>query len=360
MTIQTDSFLGANTPRGFVSLFSELYDPYGDWNAVIIKGGPGCGKSTLMKRAAEAAAARGFSVERVHCGSDPQSLDAVLVPEKRFCICDGTAPHVLEPKFPGVCETLLDLGAFWDKEILREKAEEIRRLTVENALFHRRAARHLAAAGHLTEDLQSKTERAILEEKLHSYAVRFCARELPRQKTTQPGKRSRRYLSGITPEGRILFESTLHALSSRVIALEDPYTAAAGMLLEEIGSRALAKGFDVIFCLDPMQPDGCCEGLILPQASLSLIRVRAASDLQKAPARTIHIRRFLRPDAIESCLRYLKLQQKLTDALIEESVDLLRQAKQTHDKLERCYGAAMDFSALEQFAAAQIERWFEG
>ena len=44
-----ESFLGANSPRGFVSLFEELYNPYLDCRAFVIKGGPGTGKSTLIR-----------------------------------------------------------------------------------------------------------------------------------------------------------------------------------------------------------------------------------------------------------------------------------------------------------------------
>ena len=44
MPVKTDTFLGANTPIGFVSLFDELYDPYQEQHLYIIKGGPGCGK----------------------------------------------------------------------------------------------------------------------------------------------------------------------------------------------------------------------------------------------------------------------------------------------------------------------------
>ena len=99
MATETHSFLGANTPNGFVSLFGELYDPYRDHNVHIIKGGPGCGKSTLMKRIAERARAHGLDAECVHCSSDPDSLDAVLVPALRLFVCDGTAP-------PTVCWTV--------------------------------------------------------------------------------------------------------------------------------------------------------------------------------------------------------------------------------------------------------------
>ena len=44
----------------------------------LIKSGPGCGKSTLMKRLARKAEQQGQPIERVHCASDPDSLDGVV------------------------------------------------------------------------------------------------------------------------------------------------------------------------------------------------------------------------------------------------------------------------------------------
>lgn len=87
-------FLGANTPSGFVSRFDHLYDPDDGWFAYILKGGPGTGKSTLMKRAAKEACSAQIKTELIYCSSDPHSLDAVIFPEIKVCIVDGTAPHV--------------------------------------------------------------------------------------------------------------------------------------------------------------------------------------------------------------------------------------------------------------------------
>ena len=49
-------FLGAHSPSGFYSLYSELIRPEDARAIYILKGGPGCGKSTLMRRVAQQAA----------------------------------------------------------------------------------------------------------------------------------------------------------------------------------------------------------------------------------------------------------------------------------------------------------------
>ena len=86
-------FLGANSPGGFVSRFEQVYEKDGSWRAYIIKGGPGTGKSTFMKKLASLAMQMGTEVHLAPCSSDPMSLDAVILPSIRCCFMDGTAPH---------------------------------------------------------------------------------------------------------------------------------------------------------------------------------------------------------------------------------------------------------------------------
>ena len=54
-------FAAANTSSGFVSFFDRLFDPKTLKKIYILKGGPGVGKSTLMKNAAKAAEKKGYS-----------------------------------------------------------------------------------------------------------------------------------------------------------------------------------------------------------------------------------------------------------------------------------------------------------
>jgi len=86
-------FLGANTPQGFVSRFEQLADAEDGWREYVIKGGPGSGKSTMMKKIIAALEEECPDIEIIHCSSDVDSVDAVIVPERRFSIADGTPPH---------------------------------------------------------------------------------------------------------------------------------------------------------------------------------------------------------------------------------------------------------------------------
>ena len=93
----TQFFLGGNTPSGFYSLYHQLSDPARMRALYIIKGGPGCGKSTLMRRVERHAQAAGLETQQVLCSGDPDSLDALILPQLGAALVDGTAPQGVVP-----------------------------------------------------------------------------------------------------------------------------------------------------------------------------------------------------------------------------------------------------------------------
>ena len=129
--MQATFFLGSCTPRGFSTFASELAEECGAED--YIKGGSGCGKSTCLRRIADEAAARGLEVWRFLCSSDPQSLDAVVLPSLGRGWVDATAPHVLEPTLCAGREGYVDFGAFYDRAGIARVEPELRRRKRENA-----------------------------------------------------------------------------------------------------------------------------------------------------------------------------------------------------------------------------------
>lgn len=354
MQANTDFFLGANTPRGFVSLFDELYNPYKTSGAYIIKGGPGTGKSTFMKKIADELEKRGIYVERVHCASDPKSLDGIIAADIGFAMADGTSPHVLEPKFPGAAESILNLGEFWDSDLLKASRDTIIRLTLENSLCHRRSSGYLSAAGSIDTQTKALVQRFMRTEKLDSFVTRFTQRELKKSSSKEPGRRYKRFLSAITPDGTVLFEESLTRLTYRIIAFEDSYSVASSAILQKIGDIAIRKGYDIIFCPCPLDPSGC-EHIIIPDAGIALVTVKKEHPFSIQADRTIHCNRFLKEE-ISQYRQSLKLNLRLKRLLIEESVQMLQQARSIHDLLEKEYRKAMDFDALEEYTEKFINK----
>lgn len=97
-------FLAANAPGGFLHFYDTLYNPEKGDRAFLLRGGPGSGKSTLMRQCVANAALAGQPMELFPCPADPNSLDAVYYPKLGVSVIDATSPHFIEPHYPGVCQ----------------------------------------------------------------------------------------------------------------------------------------------------------------------------------------------------------------------------------------------------------------
>lgn len=88
-------FFGASTPDGSVNYIDNITENLE--RRYFIKGRPGTGKSTFLKKLAAAAEQAGFDTETYYCSFDKNSLDMTLVPELGFCVFDSTPPHEMFP-----------------------------------------------------------------------------------------------------------------------------------------------------------------------------------------------------------------------------------------------------------------------
>ena len=81
-------FLGANSEEGFFSHYDQLLGGRLD-DLMILKGGPGCGKSTFMRRVGAAMERAGERIVYINCSGDPDSLDGAIWTET---LLSWTAP----------------------------------------------------------------------------------------------------------------------------------------------------------------------------------------------------------------------------------------------------------------------------
>ena len=148
-------FPGANTANGSFNFFDNIIQ--GDINRIFcFKGGPGVGKSSLMKKIAQEFIDRGYDVELHHCPSDPSSLDALLIKKLGVVLLDGTSPHIVDPKNPGAVDEIVNLGEFWNVENLEKNKDEIIKVGKDISASFRRAYKFLKAAEPIYFDIEEK------------------------------------------------------------------------------------------------------------------------------------------------------------------------------------------------------------
>lgn len=354
--LQTSYFLGANSPSGFYSLYQQLSDPAVTRALYILKGGPGCGKSTLMKRIAHHAEAAGLDTQLILCSGDPDSLDAVILPQKGISVVDGTAPHVVEALCPGAVEAYVDLSRFYDHDALQHVKGELLSTAAEYKGHYTQAYRCLGAAGELRRNLTEAANRPELQQRLERRAGGIIAREL---KHTAHGEQiaQQRFLSAVTHRGIIHLWDTVRAQAERVYELSDRH-GSSHHLLSPILAAARSAGYATVACPDPMAPDRLAH-LILPELSLAFVTSTAEYPWPHRPYRRLRLDAMVEKELTPSCRPRLRFSRKVADALTRDGISSLAQTKESHDKLEALYNPHVDFDGVLLLADRLADRILE-
>lgn len=330
--METEFYLGANTARGFVSHYDQLLPGRKKRLVRILKGGPGCGKSTLMKKVALRAEQLGLDVERIYCSSDPGSLDGVAVPQIGYAVVDGTAPHVVEPMLCGCRETYLDLSGGYDTEGLRGNYGTLMELARAGQSCYPRASARLQAIAALEPLLASNPP--VLTPEL---AVSICEREI--EKREGIGSCRMIFLSGYTPMGRYTNWSTIDRFCGKIYVLRDSAEAITAFL-RATAQIVTTRGWDCVIGDSPLLPGTYWEHLLVPGQGIAFVTSTPLSSYPNQPTRILG--RQIEHDGI------LHMQR----VLIAEATEHLKQAKEFHDLLETAYAPFMDFSLADQAAQA--------
>lgn len=336
-------FLGANTPDGFYSFYDELLDPREANDYFILKGGPGCGKSTLMRRVSAALEEAGQPCEYIVCSGDPDSLDAVLFPAQKAAIVDGTAPHVVEPKFPGVVESYVNVGSCYDKKALCARRLEIMSSMSGYQECYQRAYRCLDAAAQIAADTRALLITPTVESKAIKRARGIMTREV-RRTSGVPGRMIHRFLSAVTHKGALCLFDTVDAQCKRVYALSDSF-GLAHLMLAPLAAGAVAAGYDIIACPSPMDPQRL-EHVIIPALSLAFVTSTPSLPYPGHPYRRIRLDAIADADALRLSKARLRFSRKVSAALVSEAVESLSEAKSMHDRLEALYNPYVDFERV--------------
>lgn len=341
-------FLGANSPTGFYSLYSHLLPPDQARAIYILKGGAGCGKSTLMRRVAEGMASAGHTPEYILCSGDPDSLDAVVLPDLAVALVDGTAPHVVEPKYPGAVERYVNVGDAYDKAALWPLRSKIMSCMSGYQGCYQRAYRCLGASAEIFEDQRSALLTSSLSDKLVKRAHGILLREIPKRKAAAPGSIKQRFLGAVTHKGVLNLYDTAAAQCERIYELSDSYGLAHEMLIHLLAGIT-ANGYDVVACPDPMAPDRLAH-LLVPQLSLAFLSSSPADPLPEKPYRRLRLDAAADREILRRNRPRLRFAKKVSAALLEEGVDCLAQAKAMHDDLEAIYNPHVNFHLVDRLA----------
>lgn len=341
-------FASGNTAKGFYSLFDSVLA--GLDHLYILKGGPGGGKSTLMKTIGTELCARGFSMEFVHCAADKESLDAVIISDYGIGIVDGTAPHVIEPKLPGAVEQYVNLGVAWDVQQLKEKKQTIAALNEQIKDRYTEAYDTFAAALAIHDELEQIYIAALDVTKLNDIATRLVNDIFSHEQLPKRARPRHMFLGAATPQGAADHIPSITAGLDKRYFLKGRAGCGKSSLLKKIAAAASARGFDAEIYHCGFDPDSL-DMVLLPELSVAVFDSTAPHEYfpDRASDEVIDLYALaVTPGTDEANADHIRDTHARYKNKMKAGIAHLAETKVLRDELEAIYVAATDFSLIEQ------------
>ena len=330
-------FLGNNTAYGFFGNYEqELKDKT---KVILLKGGPGTGKSTVLKRLAKEAETRGRGYELWYCSGDPKSLDGIFIKDVNAAVVDATAPHATGADLPVIKDVIIDLATSLERDKLQAHADEIK--TLANCKKHRfmRAYQHLnLALCHLKNQIALESE-GVKEREIREFAVGFVSKI--RGEICGVQKKRALFVSAICPAGESVFFD--HLTGKKI------YKIVGGDLVVQIffgELKGLLEGGT--YLLNPLEPK-YLDGIVV--GDLAIVKdVGFAKDFE-----VVDLEQFERHE------NQSEIGEEKNGVVLEAAfaVEELNKAREYHLELEKYFVGAMDFCHNDRLYQKIVEELFE-
>lgn len=293
--METKHYLAsANSAQGFINLFDNINTSENGFT-YILKGGPGTGKSSFMKKIGAHFEKKQYDVEYFYCSSDQKSLDGVRI--KNISIIDGTAPHSFDATLPQIKQKIINLGEFIKDEIKKYR-KNIELLLQQKTECYKKLYLYLSALNCI---IKTECDEKIITNKRKLFCSYFCDEKI-----------------------KNLYEKNNF---ENVKVLSGNY-----INNKEYFKTLLSKEKDVL-----------CFASVFNPEMLDGIYVESLKTL------------FVCEDALNNSTKSFK-NKKIIDLIISKVAFYLKRAKSYHMKIEKYFVKNMDFETLGKFTKKFIKQ----
>lgn len=366
MSAERHYFPGNNTPLGFFSYYKHILGQREANRIICIKGGPGTGKSTFMKRIAEHFSKKGEDMDFLHCSADESSLDGVVLKNRKIAFIDGTSPHVTDPVTPGAVDRIVDLGGYWNEEGIASNKSEIIDLNEETARWYRIAYNYLNAAKSVFRSLEEVYAEAAEASEIYRVVADIVGREYGEHDISmRPGKVKKFFASAITATGTVNYITSLLGSMKKIYMINVPVGYGNTSLMEIISEGAVYRGFDIEAYYCSMSPDEKIEHIMIPELKTAFISVNRYHDVEPweivsvdgdpQEIAFIDMKDYMDGMVLQNNEELIESLNEEYDILLNKTVRYLAKAKETHMLVESMYIPNMNFTQVGALVEELIE-----
>lgn len=267
-------FAEGMTTRGYISLLPNMMP---SWRrAFILLGGPGTGKSTMIKTIGLELLDRGNDIDFLRSVRDPDSMAGFILPHKGITMLDAMEISPLRWRAPGVVEKFVDFSTFCEESKLEKQRLVI--TEIEDRLQGLQLSLEEELTAELGSLIKNRSNKSHIEKQDFSWILNNSAHLKVKREHTGPWPLAENalrllqksvvnpyFLHGLTTEGWLNLAPYFLADFDQ-IRLEGEETLDA---LDWVLREAQQLGQLIEIVLHPLNPDEVI-GIVFPERHLAI------------------------------------------------------------------------------------------
>lgn len=332
----SECFAATNGFDGFKSFFNEIFNPKNFDAIYILKGGPGTGKSSIMRYIESSLSLRCDRSSLIYCSSDVKSLDGIIIEcdEKKIAVIDGTAPHMTDPKYPGAIEKIVNLGDAWCDTSLKAQRERVIKLSELKQRAYDSAYKYLNIAKSIDKNIESITER------IFTPAVNDVLESVIDTANIEEYKQSSKLIEAFGAGGFYRLKAPECRMTQYVVGVYGTERLFYKCILSELSKRGISyERYPSVLNTDDS------IGIMLTNTQVLFINLNGTPTEE---SKIIDTSRFLNQTELTKEKNRLEFLWREREIMLWNSVSEFKNAANYHFELEKIYTATMNFAKIDK------------
>lgn len=352
-------FPGANTPCGFYSYYDNITDRSKALKFYCLKGGPGVGKSSYMKKVADYFLREGEKVELFHCSSDPHSLDGIRLADYEIIIVDGTSPHIIDPVYPAAVDEIINLGDFWNANGIKSHKCEIIQTQHNISYEYSHAYKYLAAAEYISDDTDEIYKNATDFDGIIKLSSEICKKVFHDKPNDNIKPARKLFASALTPAGLVNYSDTVLYDCEHVYALsigdDTGSLCCADEIMNKISKEAYIKGYmcELFYC--PMKPKNRIEHIVIPEIKTGFTVLNRYNNDETVATEIYNLTEYINRAEIRENADRINNNNEMYRELLLSAENSLKNAYWLHNTLESYYVPYICFDKVNEHCENTIK-----
>ncbi|WP_294377284.1 ATPase [uncultured Clostridium sp.] len=348
-------FPGGNTTKGFYSFYKYILSQDKAKRIICLKGGPGTGKSSFMKKIGTHFKSLGYALEYHHCSSDNNSLDGIVIKDLNVGVIDSTAPHMIDPITPGAVDEILNLGIALNTEYLEKNKKAILSICSEISENFNRAYKYMESAEGIHKDWTLLNNKAVENIKYIDLEEEMKDKIFKGYKGNY-GNERHLFSSAFTPDGIVTFNKDLAKECEKLYVLQGGPGLKKSIILKDIGLEAQKRGYNVEYFHDPFIPERI-ENIIISEISTGIFTTNEISRVHYSDIQCkYNMNEICFNDILEKNASEIDFDKSYFDILNNKAISCISKSHTLHDELETYYIDAMNFDIVDELYEETLKK----